>query len=111
MSQLKNKILIIEDDPGICKFLRVSLQGNDYDVIETNTGAKALEIISSHCPDLILLDLGDGNNNSKRVQEKLGFTYHHTCQEVDVPLMNEIRVGHTNFLTKEKWKAFISKDR
>ena len=26
-------------------------------------------------------------------------------------LMNEIRVGHTNFLTKEKWKAFISKDR
>ena len=53
----------------------------------------------------------DGNNNSKRVQEKLGFTYHHTCQEVDVPLMNEIRVGHTNFLTKEKWETFISKDR
>ena len=53
----------------------------------------------------------DGNNNSKRVQEKLGFTYHHTCKEVDVPLMNEIRVGHTNFLTKEMWKAFISSDR
>lgn len=72
MSQLKNKILIIEDDPGICKFLRVSLQGNDYDVIETNTGAKALEIISSHCPDLILLDLGlpdmDGNRIIKSVR-------------------------------------------
>jgi len=25
--------------------------------------------------------------------------------------MNEIRVGHTNFLTKEMWKAFISSDR
>ena len=53
----------------------------------------------------------DGNNNSKRVQEKLGFAYHHTCKEVEVPLMNEIRVGHTNFLTKEMWKAFISSDR
>ena len=53
----------------------------------------------------------DGNNNSKRVQEKLGFAYHHTCEEVEVPLMNEIRVGHTNFLTKEMWKAFISSDR
>lgn len=52
----------------------------------------------------------DSNNNSKRVQEKLGFVYHHTCDEVEVPLMNEIRVGHTNFLTKERWEAFISED-
>ena len=53
----------------------------------------------------------DGNNNSKRVQEKLGFAYHHTCEEVEVPLMNEIRVCHINFLTKEKWDAFILKER
>ncbi len=48
----------------------------------------------------------DGNDKSKRVQEKLGFAYHHTCEEVEVPLMNEIRVGHTNFMTKEGWEAF-----
>lgn len=72
MSQLKNKILIVEDDPGICKFLRVSLRENNYDIIETSTGATALEIISSHCPDLILLDLGlpdmDGNQIIERVR-------------------------------------------
>lgn len=45
----------------------------------------------------------DGNNKSRRVQEKLGFTYHHTCDEVPVPLMNEIRIGHTNCMTKEQW--------
>lgn len=45
----------------------------------------------------------DGNLKSKRVQEKLGFVYHHTCNDVAVPLMNEIRVGHTSCLTKEKW--------
>ena len=65
MRTFKSKLLIIEDDPGIRRFLRVSLSSNGYDVIETDSGAKALEVISSHCPDLILLDLGlpdmDGN--------------------------------------------------
>lgn len=45
----------------------------------------------------------DGNQKSKRVQEKIGFEYHHTCENVPVPLMNETRVGHTNVLTKEHW--------
>ncbi|MDE6700385.1 MAG: GNAT family N-acetyltransferase [Acetatifactor sp.] len=45
----------------------------------------------------------DGNAKSKRVQEKVGFIYHHTCDEVPVPLMNETRIGHTNYMTKEQW--------
>ena len=60
------KILVIEDDAGICRFLRATLTAAHYDVIVTDTGKKALEIISSHCPDCILLDLGlpdlDGND-------------------------------------------------
>ena len=50
----------------------------------------------------------DGNSKSKRVQEKVGFEYHHTCNDVPVTLLNEIRVGHTNVMTKEHWKE-ISK--
>ena len=46
----------------------------------------------------------DGNEKSKRVQEKVGFAYHHTCDEVPVPLMNEVRVGHTSIMTKEQWE-------
>lgn len=45
----------------------------------------------------------DGNSKSKRVQEKVGFVYHHTCNEVSVPLMNETRICHTNYMTKEQW--------
>lgn len=45
----------------------------------------------------------DGNEKSKRVQEKLGFAYHHTCNDVPVPLMQETRIGHTNYMTKELW--------
>ena len=46
----------------------------------------------------------DGNQKSKRVQEKVGFIYHHTCEAVPVPLMNEVRIGHTNVLTREHWE-------
>ena len=46
----------------------------------------------------------DGNLKSKRVQEKLGFVYHHTCNEVPVPLLHEVRVEHTNVMKKEHWE-------
>lgn len=46
----------------------------------------------------------EGNQKSERVQEKVGFRYHHTCDEVPVPLMNEVRIGHTNYMTKEMWE-------
>jgi RimJ/RimL family protein N-acetyltransferase len=45
----------------------------------------------------------DGNLKSKRVQEKLGFKYHHTTEGLELPLLNEIRIGHVNLLTKEDW--------
>ncbi len=46
----------------------------------------------------------DGNVKSKRVQEKCGFRYQWTTPDVDVPLMNEIRIGHVSCLTKEEWE-------
>ena len=52
----------------------------------------------------ILCGYYDGNRKSKRVQEKLGFVFHHTCNEVPVPLLNEVRVGHTNVMTKDHWE-------
>ena len=66
------KVLIVEDDPGISKFLRTTLATNHYEALWTDTGVKALEMISSHCPDCILLDLGlpdlDGTEIIRRVR-------------------------------------------
>ena len=45
----------------------------------------------------------DGNDKSRRVQEKCGFRYQWTTDEVDVPLMNEVRKGHVSRLTREEW--------
>jgi len=46
----------------------------------------------------------DGNAKSKRVQEKLGFKYQWTSEDVDVPLMNETRRGYVNLMTINDWK-------
>lgn len=45
----------------------------------------------------------DGNNKSKRVQEKCGFTYHHTNQNVFWELMGDIRTEHITCLPRENW--------
>ena len=45
----------------------------------------------------------EGNLKSKRVQEKLGFEPLYV-DNVPVPLMNEIRVGYTNVMTKAHWQ-------
>ena len=46
----------------------------------------------------------EGNEKSKRVQEKLGFVYQYTTDGLEVSLVNEIRTGHTNLMTKEHWQ-------
>lgn len=45
----------------------------------------------------------DGNSKSKRVQEKCGFTYHHTNQNIFWKLMRDIRTEHITCLSKENW--------
>ena len=50
----------------------------------------------------------DGNEKSKRVQEKLGFKHQWTTENVPVPQMGETRKGHVNLLTKEEWGGLIT---
>ncbi len=47
----------------------------------------------------------DGNAKSKRAQEKIGFQYQWTTENVDVPLLGEQRTGHINCMTKAQWEA------
>lgn len=47
----------------------------------------------------------DGNEKSKRVQEKCGFSYVRTTEGLDVPLLGEKRTGHSNILTREQWQS------
>ena len=46
----------------------------------------------------------EGNDKSRRVQEKCGFTYHHTNENIHWKLMDDIRTEHVTRLTREEWK-------
>ena len=51
-------VLIIEDDPAIRRFLRVSLAESGYRVIEAGSGQQAMRRLRLDRPDIIILDLG-----------------------------------------------------
>jgi len=67
------RILIVEDEENICSFISKILTSHGYKPIVANTGKDALTIITSQCPDIILLDLGlpdtDGIEIIKKVRE------------------------------------------
>ena len=71
--KIKEKVLLIEDERTIRGFMQAILTANGYDVLMAGTGAMANTMISSHCPDLIILDLGlpdmDGMTILRSVRE------------------------------------------
>jgi CheY-like chemotaxis protein len=57
MSELRGKILIIEDDPDIMRLLNRTLSGAGYQVVHAFGGEDALRKIQTSLPDLVLTDL------------------------------------------------------
>ena len=52
------KVLIVDDEPQIRRFLRASLQSHDYAVVEAENGKEAVRACTVQRPDLVVLDLG-----------------------------------------------------
>lgn len=51
-------VLLVDDEPHMRRFIRVSLQANGYRLIEAATLAEGETMLHSHNPELVLLDLG-----------------------------------------------------
>lgn len=71
--EIKPLILVVEDDNPISKFIKVSLEAQNYKCIETNLGSNAISLVYSANPDIIILDLGlpdmDGIDVIKQIRE------------------------------------------
>lgn len=50
-------VLIVDNDSGIRNFISTVLYANDYKVLTANSGAQALSVITTSCPDIVLMDL------------------------------------------------------
>lgn len=71
MTDDKPQILLIEDEPQMRRFLRVTLQSQGYRLIEAETGEDGLTQVASRKPAVILLDLGLPDMDGLEVTEKL----------------------------------------
>ena len=73
MTRNTSTILLIDDEPQIRKFLRISLAAQGYTVIEAATGSEGLAQAALAKPDLLVLDLGlpdmDGQQVLSEVRE------------------------------------------
>jgi len=68
----KPLILVVEDDKPIRNFICISLEAQGYKYIETSSGKTAVSLVSSHNPDVLVIDLGlpdiDGIEVIKKVR-------------------------------------------
>ena len=58
MSNNKYKILVVEDDRGISSFVQTVLETNGYQVLTADRCQQGVLMLTSHVPDLVVLDLG-----------------------------------------------------
>ena len=55
---VKDKILVVDDEKSISGYIKAVLESNGYDVLIAGSGTEASSMVNSHCPELIILDLG-----------------------------------------------------
>ncbi len=67
----KTHIVIIEDEKNICNFMATTLTAQGYKVSTAANGANGLSLVTSSCPDLILLDLGLPDIDGLEIIEKI----------------------------------------
>jgi two-component system KDP operon response regulator KdpE len=69
----KSRVLVVDDEAAILRFLKPALEANGYEMFSTATVADAVKRIAADAPDLVLLDLGladgDGKDVIRRVRE------------------------------------------
>lgn len=76
----RKRILIVDDEPQILRFLGHALTAAGYDICTAATAAEALSGARLHRPDLMILDLGLPDMNGKEVIERLRL-------ETDIPVI------------------------
>ena len=73
MSDVGLRVLVVDDEPPIRRFLHASLTAHGYTVFEAGTGREAIDAVMAQRPDLVILDLGlpdmDGSEVTRRLRE------------------------------------------
>jgi two-component system KDP operon response regulator KdpE len=101
----KQQILVIDDEAQIRKLLQITLESNDYRVVQAETGKEGIVLAANHNPTLILLDIGLPDKNGHEVLMELREWYTKpiimlSVQDNEVDIVSALDNGATDYLTK-----------
>src|SRR5215831_7096750 len=108
----KAKILLVDDEPGMLRYIKTLLEVEDHQVATASTGEEALEIVQKGMsPDLVLLDLLmpgiDGLEtleNLRKLRPGMKVVML-SCVSDTKKVVQAIRLGATDYITKPFQKA------
>lgn len=101
----KAEILVIDDEPQIRKLLEITLESNDYKVLQAATAKEGIIMAASHPPELIILDLGLPDKSGHEVLKDLRQWYNKPIIILSVlnseeDIVKALDNGATDYLTK-----------
>lgn len=106
MPMMAKNILILEDDPGLRKYLKELLLDNGYSVQSVSTGADALNSIEKIIPDLVVLDLGLPDMSGESVCMEIRKKYPElrvvilTARDSISDIVEGLNLGADDYMTK-----------
>ena len=105
MSESGPRVLVVDDEPAIRRFLHTALAGHGYSLFEASSGQDALSAVVAHRPDLVLLDLGlpdmDGIEVTRRLREWTQIPIIIvTVQEQEAAKVAALDMGADDYVTK-----------
>lgn len=98
-------ILVIDDEAQIRRMLSITLQSNEYRVLEAATAKEGLAVVASHPPDLVLLDIGLPDENGQDVLKHLREWYSNpiiilSVQNDESDIVTALDNGANDYLVK-----------
>lgn len=105
METSKKRILVVDDEKGLVKIIRLNLQQDGFEVVEANNGAEAMEKLRTTLPDLVLLDVMmpdfDGFSVLKMIRE-IGGTpvIMLTAKGEESDIIKGLELGADDYVTK-----------
>jgi two-component system, OmpR family, KDP operon response regulator KdpE len=102
---MNNKILIIDDEPQIRRFLQIGLTAQGYSILEAATGREGLTLAAEQSPNLIILDLGLPDLDGHVVLKKLRDFFHApiiilSVRNREVEIVQALDTGANDYVVK-----------
>jgi DNA-binding response OmpR family regulator len=106
MSEGRIKVLVVEDEASIRKFIAINLERSGFDVLEVETGERGLEMARAYKPEVLVLDVMlpgiDGFQVCARLREEMPelIIIMLTARGQDIDKITGLEIGADDYMVK-----------